>query len=146
MYRQRIQSAWGNTVHRGWARLLLYRARDLITHGPAHRGANGAAMPTDEDDQDGHFFLTTPREGATELELELIQSHMAQKPMLRGKVGCACVAREVSVEGGGMGERGCARLSEYGVIHKCFHAPPQWGIGFRQQKLRDYAETAAARA
>ena len=33
-----------------------------------------------------------------ELELELIQSHMAQKPVLRGEVGCACVAREVSVE------------------------------------------------
>jgi len=32
------------------------------------------------------------------LELELIQSHMAQKPRLRGEVGCACVAREVSVE------------------------------------------------
>jgi len=32
-----------------------------------------------------------------ELELELIQSHMAQ-PMLRSEVGCACVAREVSVE------------------------------------------------
>ena len=31
-----------------------------------------------------------------ELELELIQSHMAQKPVLRGEVGCACVAREVS--------------------------------------------------
>ena len=29
--------------------------------------------------------------------------------MLRGEVGCACVAREVSVERGGMGERGCAR-------------------------------------
>ena len=41
-----------------------------------------------------------------ELELELIQFHMAQKPVLRGEVGCACVAREVSVERGGMGERG----------------------------------------
>ena len=30
-----------------------------------------------------------------ELELALIQSHMAQKPMLRGEVGCACVACEV---------------------------------------------------
>ena len=36
------------------------------------------------------------------LDLELIQSHMAQKPVLRGEVGCACVAREVSVERGGM--------------------------------------------
>jgi len=43
------------------------------------------------------------------VELELIQSHMAKKPVLRGEVGCACVAREVSVERRGMGERGCAR-------------------------------------
>ena len=57
MYRQRIQKAWGHTAHRGWARLLLDRARDLVTHGPAHRGANSAAIPTDEDDQDGHLLL-----------------------------------------------------------------------------------------
>ena len=37
-----------------------------------------------------------------ELELELLQSHMVQKPVLRGEVGCARVAREVSVERGGM--------------------------------------------
>ena len=52
----RIQKAWGHTAHRGWARLLLDRARDLIIHGPAHSSANGAAVPTAEDDQDGHFF------------------------------------------------------------------------------------------
>jgi len=50
MHRQRIQKAWGHTAHRGWARLLLNRARGLIIHDPAHRGANGAAMPTDEGD------------------------------------------------------------------------------------------------
>ena len=33
-----------------------------------------------------------------ELELEPIQPHMTQKPVLRGEVGCACVARKVSVE------------------------------------------------
>jgi len=27
MYRQRSQRAWGHTAHRGWARLLLNRAR-----------------------------------------------------------------------------------------------------------------------
>ena len=43
--------------------LLLNRARDLIVHDPAHRGANGAAMPTDEDDQDGHFFFNHPERG-----------------------------------------------------------------------------------
>ena len=57
MYRQHTQKAWGHTAHHGWARLLLDRARDLITHGPAHRGANGAAMPTDKGDQDGHVFF-----------------------------------------------------------------------------------------
>jgi len=36
----------------------VHRARDLIVHGPAHRGANGAAMPTD--DHDGHFFFNHP--------------------------------------------------------------------------------------
>jgi len=61
-YRQHIQEAWGHTAHRGWAR-LLNRARDLIIHGPAHRGANGAAMPMDEDDQDGHFFFNHPERG-----------------------------------------------------------------------------------
>ena len=60
MYRQRIQKAWGHTAHRGWARLLLNRARDLIIHDPTHHGANGAAMPTDEDDQDGNFFFNHP--------------------------------------------------------------------------------------
>ena len=53
--------------------------------------------------------LSTSRDMIIELELELIQSHMAQKPVLRGEVGCACVACEVSVVRGGMGERGCAR-------------------------------------
>jgi len=42
----RIESAW-----------------DLIIHGPAHRGANGAAMPTDEDDQNGLFFFNRPERG-----------------------------------------------------------------------------------
>jgi len=37
-----------------------------------------------------------------ELELELIQPHMAHKPVLRGEAGCACVARGVSVEKGGI--------------------------------------------
>ena len=63
MYRQRTQKAWGHAAHRGWARLLLNRARDLIIHDPAHLGANGAAMPTDEDDQDGHFFFNHPERG-----------------------------------------------------------------------------------
>jgi hypothetical protein len=41
----------------------LNRARDLIIHDPAHHGANGAAMPTDEGDQDGHFLFNHPERG-----------------------------------------------------------------------------------
>ena len=63
MCRQRIQKTWGHTAHRGLAHLLLNRARYLVTHGPAHHGANGAAMPTDEDAQDGHFFFNHPERG-----------------------------------------------------------------------------------
>ena len=42
----------------------------------------------------------------------LIQSHMAQKPVLRGEVGCACVAREevwasAGVQGAWVGGCGC---------------------------------------
>ena len=55
---------WGAAkTHRGWARLLLNRARDLIIHGPAHHGASCAAMPTDEDDQDGLFIFNHPERG-----------------------------------------------------------------------------------
>ena len=57
MYRQRIQKAWGHTAHRGWARLLL------IIQGTAHRGANGAAMPTDEDDHDENLLFNHPDRG-----------------------------------------------------------------------------------
>ena len=63
MCRQFIQKAWGRTVHRGWARFLLDRARDLIIHGPAHRGANGATIPTDEDDQESLLFFNHPKRG-----------------------------------------------------------------------------------
>jgi len=30
---------------------------------PTHHGANGAAMPTDEGDQDGHFLFNHPERG-----------------------------------------------------------------------------------
>ena len=63
MYRQRIQKAWRNAAHRGWARLLLGRTRGLIIHGTAHRGANGAAMPTDENDHDDNFHFNHPERG-----------------------------------------------------------------------------------
>ena len=65
MYMQCIQKAWGHTAHRGWARLLLDRTRDFIIHGPAHRGANDTAMPTDEDDQDDNFLFNHPERGGS---------------------------------------------------------------------------------
>ena len=66
MYRQRIQKAWGHTAHRGWARLLLNRARGLIIHGPAHRRT---AAPTAQrcrrtrTIRTATSFSTTPRGG-----------------------------------------------------------------------------------
>jgi len=60
VYRYRTQKAWGYTAQRGWARLLLDRTRDLIIYGPARHGASGAAMPTDEDGQYGHFLFSHP--------------------------------------------------------------------------------------
>ena len=40
-----------------------FTARGLIIYGPAHHGASGSAMPTDEGDQDGHFFFNHPERG-----------------------------------------------------------------------------------
>ena len=60
---KRTRRFLGHTAHRCWARLPLDRARGFITHGPAHRGANGAAMSTDEDDQDGHLPFNRPERG-----------------------------------------------------------------------------------
>ena len=59
--------------------------------------------------------LETAAAGSTAFvfELELIQSHMAQKPVLRDEVGCACVAREVSVERG-VYEKGGRSLLKFG--------------------------------
>ena len=58
------------------------------------------------------LFIRPPNVLNPELELGLIQTHMAQRPVMRvgvGAVRCACVARAISAEKGGMGERGCAR-------------------------------------
>ena len=83
MYRQRIQKAWGHTA----ARLLLNRARGLIIHDPAHRGANDAAIPTDEGDQDGLFFFNHPEKGATPLPRQaqpLLLLFTSNPPLRRG--------------------------------------------------------------
>ena len=61
-----------------------------------------------------YLFCVHTTQGA-ELELELIQPHMAQKPVLRGEVGCACVAREVSAERGDMGSSGTDHSHHFGL-------------------------------
>ena len=59
-----------------------------------------------------------PTEGRLELELELIQSHMTQKPMLRGEVGARALRVRSEVRGDGhvrlcnalgCGGRGCLK-------------------------------------
>ena len=56
MYRQCIQRAWGHTAHRGWARLLLDRARDLIDADGRGRSGRPLTSP-----------ITNPSGGATSL-------------------------------------------------------------------------------
>ena len=47
----------------GSPQIPLDLARDIIIHGPAHCGANGATMPTDKVDQDGNFLFNHPERG-----------------------------------------------------------------------------------
>ena len=74
-----------------------------------------------------------------ELELELIQSHMAQKPVLRGEVGCTCVAREVAAvistpaPGAGIGAAG-REASSRG--RGCRDDPDAGGCGERSSGAR----------
>jgi hypothetical protein len=91
MYRQRIQEAWGHAAHRGWARLLLGRTRDLITHGTAHRGANGPTAwrcRRTRTTKTTSSSLTTPRGGATLLPPRhakpLLPLPRSNPPPLRG--------------------------------------------------------------
>jgi len=58
----------------------------------AAAATKGAAMPTDEDGQ-----YDQKKSDLIELELELIQSHMAQKPVLRGEVGCAYLNKYILI-------------------------------------------------
>jgi len=57
-----------------------------------HRCAVGAAVRRAVDDEVPGAVEEEagPAAPTTKTELELIQSHMAQKPVLRGEVGCAC--------------------------------------------------------
>ena len=57
----------GASSARGSDQLKNSASRDLIIHDPVHHGANGAAMPTDEDNQGGHFFFNHPERGTTPL-------------------------------------------------------------------------------
>ena len=50
---------------RSLSREEVWASAGVITKGPMHRGANGVAMPTDEDNQDDHLFFNHPKVGAT---------------------------------------------------------------------------------
>ena len=63
MKRLRASSPWSRFGVQNLLQHFFNRARDLIIYCPAHRGANGAAMPTDEGDQDGLFFFNHPERG-----------------------------------------------------------------------------------
>jgi len=61
-----------------------------------------------------------------ELELELIQSHMAQKPVLRGEAGCAGGYRGKGVDGAhglvGQERDPLVRLDAEGILRDCHQA------------------------
>jgi len=77
MYRQRIEEAWGHTAHRGWARLLLDRAQELIIHGQAQRTAAPTARRCRRTwtIRTATSSLTTPRGGATPLPTVSARNH-----------------------------------------------------------------------
>ena len=74
--------------------LLFNRARELIIHGPAHRGANCATIPTDEDDHDGNFFF----------------NHLERGGLLRQlgarSLCCRCLGFNKSAQGALQGRQG----------------------------------------
>ena len=66
IFKQRVRRAWGHTAHRGWARLLLDRRRDLIIHGPApHRTDPNTSGVVDEDELE-HSNYHHPDRGGTD--------------------------------------------------------------------------------
>ena len=96
----------------GRSRMIPAKLRRAVVVIKRRRGARDQMVPAlASSAQLVAFGITSPKPLAHFLlipELELIQPHMAQEPVPRGEVG-ACVARAVSVERGGMGERGFAR-------------------------------------
>ena len=59
---------------------------------------------------------------ASELELELIQSHMAQKPVLQGEVGCALASVRVRY-GRLTGVSGCVRCGHVRLMNLALLRP-----------------------
>ena len=84
IYTQRIQRAWGHTAHRGWARLLLDRTRDLIIHGPAHRGAR---QRSDERRKQEEAMLNV-RRAAQALRLCAVVDDLSDRSTQRGCATC----------------------------------------------------------
>ena len=84
MYTQCIQNAWGHTAHRGWARLLFDRTRDLIIHGPAHRGAR---QRSDERRKQEEAMLNV-RRAAKALRLCAVVDYLSDRSTQRGCATC----------------------------------------------------------
>ena len=51
---RRLSAFLGLSLHRGWAKLMLYRFRDLVQHPNQLRPM--ATEATDEDDEKAHAF------------------------------------------------------------------------------------------
>ena len=82
MFKQKLARKWGHAIARGWATLLLDRLRDFVV-ASSSGGGNSTLL---RDSQGADELATLDRYHHFHGELELIQTQMAQKPMLRAEV------------------------------------------------------------
>ena len=133
LHRQPIVRFWDLTAQRGWAPLVLDHLSALVYGSAASARENSAGHV---DDAAEHYNSPYPdhRTGATnsadfELELELIQTQIAQKPMLRAEVYARALhASHNARESGGIGGRAMHLMSGRGV-GECGSGRPSYGSG-----------------
>ena len=125
----------------------------------SRKGGRSFSLPQQQKSCVGWVYVR--RRGELELELELIQPHMAQKPMLRGEVGARALRVRSDVRGHGQVRLckalGCGRCGCLKPIRACcvvgsaffLVAPPRGGCamaprdsgmclgGFQIQKFRN---------
>ena len=124
MLKQKLARKWGHAIARGCATLLLDRLKDFAV-APSSVGGNSSPLHDSQGvdelatlDRYNHFH---GHSGLCELELELIQTQMAQKPIYiyRGPIkkgvrrrfyGTLSVSYHIQSPLGGGSEKGVTRV------------------------------------